>query len=91
MLSNWKWYRKKKGGKWYHLYHKGIHCEGWFKDPTVISFSEHVDYVEDYTTVIHSRQRKLKELNGIFCYNSKKKFKKLFRLFKNKKKMGELL
>ena len=64
MLYNFKWYRKKRGGKWYHLYHKGIRCEGWFRNPKVISSQEHIDYIEDYTTLVHQRKRKLKKLKN---------------------------
>lgn len=62
ILSKFKWYRKRTGGKWYHLYHKGIQCSGWFNNPKYISSQEHIDVLEDYTTVKEMRKRKLKKI-----------------------------
>ena len=53
---------KYKGGKWCKLYHKGILCEGWFRNPKYVSDQECIMNEEDYTTLKEIRLRKLKKL-----------------------------
>lgn len=62
MLNDFKWYRRKKGGKWRLIEHIGISCQAWFQDYEIRSSLEIIIKEEDYTTTVELRKRKLKKL-----------------------------